>query len=73
LTQISDGDAMRLVVRQVLEDAKAAKAIAEYHGGKGSAIQFLVGMVMKQTKGQANPQLTRTLLEEALRQHDERS
>ncbi len=73
LTQISDGDAMRLVVRQVLEDAKAAKAIAEYQGGKSSAIQFLVGMVMKQTKGQANPQLTRTLLEEELRQRDERS
>jgi aspartyl-tRNA(Asn)/glutamyl-tRNA(Gln) amidotransferase subunit B len=66
LIQISDGDAMRAVVREVLDDPKAAKAIAEYRGGKGSAVQFLVGMVMKATKGQANPQVTRALLEEAL-------
>ncbi|RRR75838.1 MAG: Asp-tRNA(Asn)/Glu-tRNA(Gln) amidotransferase subunit GatB [Candidatus Viridilinea halotolerans] len=66
LTQISDSDAMRSVVQQVLADPKAAKAIAEYRGGKSSAVQFLVGMVMKATKGQANPQLTRSLLEEEL-------
>ncbi|PDW04531.1 Asp-tRNA(Asn)/Glu-tRNA(Gln) amidotransferase subunit GatB [Candidatus Viridilinea mediisalina] len=66
LTQISDSDAMRSVVQHVLADPKAAKAIAEYRGGKTSAVQFLVGMVMKATKGQANPHITRTLLEEEL-------
>ena len=68
LAQISDGDAMLTVVRQVLADAKAAKAVAEYRGGKTSAVQFLVGMVMKATKGQANPQVTRELLEQELSQ-----
>ncbi|HMQ31198.1 MAG TPA: Asp-tRNA(Asn)/Glu-tRNA(Gln) amidotransferase subunit GatB [Chloroflexaceae bacterium] len=66
LAQISDGDAMLAVVRQVLADEKAAKAIAEYRGGKSSAVQFLVGMVMKATRGQANPQLARELLESEL-------
>ena len=66
LAQISDSDAMLTVVQQVLADAKAAKAIAEYRGGKVSAVQFLVGMVMKATKGQANPQVTRELLEQEL-------
>lgn len=66
LAQISDGDAMRAVVRQVLGDEKAAKAVAEYRGGKASAVQFLVGMVMKATKGQANPQVARELLESEL-------
>ncbi len=66
LGQISDGDAMVAVVRQVLADEKAAKAVAEYRAGKASAVQFLVGMVMKATKGQANPQLARELLEAEL-------
>ncbi len=63
LMQISDSAALLAVVRQVLQDERAAKAISEYRGGKGSAVQFLVGMVMKATKGQANPQLARSLLE----------
>ncbi len=66
LAQISDSDAMLAVVRQVLADEKAAKAIAEYRGGKTSAVQFLVGMVMKATRGQANPKLARELLESEL-------
>ncbi|MFV9503376.1 MAG: Asp-tRNA(Asn)/Glu-tRNA(Gln) amidotransferase subunit GatB [Oscillochloridaceae bacterium umkhey_bin13] len=66
LTQISDDAAIRAIVQQVLADPKAEKAIAEYRNGKTSAAQFLVGMVMKATRGQANPQLARSLLEEEL-------
>lgn len=66
LTQIGGGDALREVVGAVLADEKAAKAIAEYRGGKGTAVQFLVGMVMRATKGQANAQAARALLEEEL-------
>ncbi|WP_129670760.1 Asp-tRNA(Asn)/Glu-tRNA(Gln) amidotransferase subunit GatB [Candidatus Chloroploca sp. Khr17] len=66
LTQISDSDALLSIVRDVLADSKASKAIAEYRGGKTSAAQFLVGMVMKATRGQANPQQVRTLLEQEL-------
>jgi aspartyl-tRNA(Asn)/glutamyl-tRNA(Gln) amidotransferase subunit B len=68
LTQISGGDELREVVRGVLADEKAAKAIAEYRGGKVTALQFLVGMVMRATKGQANAQAARELLEAELGQ-----
>jgi aspartyl-tRNA(Asn)/glutamyl-tRNA(Gln) amidotransferase subunit B len=66
LTQISDTDALREVIAAALADPKAAKAIGEYRNGKASALQFIVGMVMRATKGQANAQVVRTLLEEAL-------
>lgn len=68
LTQISDSEALRVVVREALADPKAAKALAEYRGGKTTAIQFLVGLVMRATKGQANAQVVRSLLEEELAQ-----
>ncbi|NJN15600.1 MAG: Asp-tRNA(Asn)/Glu-tRNA(Gln) amidotransferase subunit GatB [Oscillochloris sp.] len=66
LTQISDDDAIRTVVVQVLGEEKAEKAIAEYRNGKLTAVQFLVGMAMRATKGQANAQLVRRILEEEL-------
>jgi aspartyl-tRNA(Asn)/glutamyl-tRNA(Gln) amidotransferase subunit B len=66
LTQISDSDALMAVVRQVIDDPQSAKAIGEYRGGKTSALQFLVGRIMKATRGQANPQLARSLLEQTL-------
>jgi aspartyl-tRNA(Asn)/glutamyl-tRNA(Gln) amidotransferase subunit B len=66
LTQISDSDALLVAVRAALADEKAAKAIAEYQGGKATALQFLVGLVMRATKGQANAQVVRSLLEDEL-------
>lgn len=66
LTQISDDGALLEAVRAALADEKAAKAIAEYRKGKTTAIQFLVGMVMRATKGQANAQRVRELLEAEL-------
>lgn len=66
LTQIGDGEALRAVVREVLADEKAARAISEYRSGKTTAAQFLVGMVMKATRGQANAQVARALIEEEL-------
>jgi aspartyl-tRNA(Asn)/glutamyl-tRNA(Gln) amidotransferase subunit B len=42
------------------------KVVAEYRGGKTSALQYLVGQMMRATRGQANPQLARELLEAEL-------
>ena len=64
LTQISDGDALSAVAREVI--AANPKVVAEYQGGKATAIQFLVGQMMRATKGQANPQVARALLEAEL-------
>jgi aspartyl-tRNA(Asn)/glutamyl-tRNA(Gln) amidotransferase subunit B len=40
---------------------------AYYKGGKESALQFLVGQVMKETKGSANPQIIKQLLLDLLK------
>jgi aspartyl-tRNA(Asn)/glutamyl-tRNA(Gln) amidotransferase subunit B len=66
LAQIHDSAALLTVVRQVIADEKAQKALAEYRAGKTTALQFLVGMVMRVTRGQANAQAVRTLLESEL-------
>ena len=41
-------------------------AVAEYKGGKETAFNFLIGQVMKVTKGKANPQLVNQLLKKTL-------
>ncbi|NJP06246.1 MAG: Asp-tRNA(Asn)/Glu-tRNA(Gln) amidotransferase subunit GatB [Chloroflexaceae bacterium] len=64
LTQISDTDALATLAREVI--ANNPKAVDEYRRGKKTAIQFLVGQIMKATRGQANPQTARTVLEAEL-------
>ena len=65
-TQISDTSAVQSSVREAL-DANP-KAIADYMAGKDSAAKFLVGQVMKLTRGQAKPDLVNQLVTDALEQ-----
>ncbi len=51
--QISDSDALAVIAREVM-DANP-QAVADYHAGKDRAIQFLMGQVMRRTRGKANP------------------
>ena len=51
--QISDSDALAEIAREVM--AANPQAVADYHAGKDRAIQFLMGQVMRRTRGQANP------------------
>jgi len=53
LEQVSDTSDLTTVVQQVLKDNP--DVIAKIKSGKGSAIQFLIGQVMKATQGKANP------------------
>ncbi|HEU5086635.1 MAG TPA: Asp-tRNA(Asn)/Glu-tRNA(Gln) amidotransferase subunit GatB, partial [Roseiflexaceae bacterium] len=64
LEVIGAGDALATLARQVV-DANP-KVVADYRSGKVAAIKFLVGQVMKATKGQANPQAAQEALEAAL-------
>lgn len=64
LKQISDTDALTHLAQEVI--ANNPKAVGEYRSGKKTAIKFLVGQVMKATKGQANPQAATTALESLL-------
>lgn len=64
LVQISDEDAILAVVDQVI--AANPQSVEDYKAGKDKAIGFLVGQVMKETKGKANPGLVNKLLKERL-------
>ncbi len=64
LTQISAADELAAVVEQVV--AENPKPVADYRGGKEEAIKFLVGQVMRATRGRAKPDLARQLLQEQL-------
>jgi len=64
LAQIGASQELAAVVEGVL--AAQAKAVADYRAGKEGALQFLVGQVMRQTGGRANPEAVRQLLKERL-------
>jgi aspartyl-tRNA(Asn)/glutamyl-tRNA(Gln) amidotransferase subunit B len=64
LHQIHDADALGSIVDEVL--AANPGAVADYHGGKAQAVGFLVGQVMKATRGQANAAMVQAALRERL-------
>jgi len=63
-TQISDEEELvRLIEEAIRENPASAH---DYRSGKEKAMGFLVGQVMRKTKGRANPQLVNELLRRAL-------
>ncbi|WP_374018002.1 Asp-tRNA(Asn)/Glu-tRNA(Gln) amidotransferase subunit GatB [Paenibacillus thiaminolyticus] len=64
LVQISDEGAILVVVQQII--ASNPQSVEDYKAGKQKAIGFLVGQVMKETKGKANPGLVNQLLVQCL-------
>ncbi|MCR2823428.1 Asp-tRNA(Asn)/Glu-tRNA(Gln) amidotransferase subunit GatB [Lederbergia panacisoli] len=64
LVQISDEGALLAIVTETL-DANP-QSIEDYKNGKGRALGFLVGQIMKATKGQANPPMVNKLLKQEM-------
>jgi len=64
LSQISDTQVVREVISQVIQ--ANTQAVADYKAGKTKSLTFLIGQVMKATRGRANPGLTSELLREKL-------
>ena len=64
MTQISDQDTLIKVIDEVI--AANPTVVEDYRNGKEKALGFLVGQIMKATKGQANPGVVNTLLKERL-------
>ena len=64
LKQVSDKGALRVLLEKLLTDNP--KQVEQYRVGKTQIKGFFVGQVMKETKGQANPQVVNQLLEELL-------
>ncbi len=64
LKQVTDEGAIEAAVRAAIE--ANPKAVEDYRGGKDSAIGFLVGQVMRQTKGRADANAVTDLLRREL-------
>jgi aspartyl-tRNA(Asn)/glutamyl-tRNA(Gln) amidotransferase subunit B len=65
LGQVSDTSELDRFVDEVL--AAQPRAVADYRAGKSGAVNFLAGQVMKLSRGKANPNLVRELIETRLR------
>jgi aspartyl/glutamyl-tRNA(Asn/Gln) amidotransferase, B subunit len=66
LVQISDKGTLLPVIEEIVKGNP--KVVEDYKNGKGKAMGFFVGQIMKSTKGQANPALVNKLLQEVLDQ-----
>ncbi len=65
LIQVSDEGQLGAIADEVISQNPGA--VQEYLAGKEQTMQFLVGQVMKKTKGKANPKVTKDLLEEKIK------
>jgi aspartyl-tRNA(Asn)/glutamyl-tRNA(Gln) amidotransferase subunit B len=64
LVQVSDEAALVVVVTQVLDEHP--DEVTQYLGGKEAVSGWLMGQVMRATRGKANPQLARRILMDQL-------
>lgn len=64
LVQITDESAIKEIVEKIVE--QNPQSVSDYKAGKDRAIGFLVGQIMKESKGKANPQVVNKLLIEVL-------
>ena len=64
LSQISDTGEIEKIVAVVIN--LNVQPVADYKAGKDTALMFLVGQVMKASKGRANPQLVKEILKRKL-------
>lgn len=64
LAQVSDIAELEIAAKEVI--AENPRPVEDYKKGKKESLQFLVGQVMKKTKGKANPQVAREILDKLL-------
>ncbi len=64
LSQITDEVEIGKIIKEVI--SKNPKAVQDFKKGKKTAVQFLIGQIMTQTKGKANPQIARNILNKHL-------
>ena len=64
LEQVSDLSSIEMAIDQVL--AAHSQQVSDYRSGKEKVLGFLVGQIMKSTKGKANPQIVNEILKKKL-------
>ena len=65
LKQMNDDGELEKIIEEIIE--KNSKAVADYNAGKQNALQFLAGQVMGKTRGTADPEKVRELLQKLLK------
>ena len=64
LAQLTDTGAIEKIAREVV--AKSPDNVAKYRAGNEGVFKFFVGQVMRETRGQANPQVVNEILKRIL-------
>lgn len=64
LSQLGNRDELALVIAKII--SANPRAVQDYKNGQGNAIQFLLGQIMKETRGSANPQIAMEIIKEQL-------
>ena len=70
LAQITDTSAIEKIAREVV--AKSPDNVAKYRAGNEGVFKFFVGQVMRETRGQANPQVVNEIVKRVLAKPDSR-
>ncbi|MCH4097822.1 MAG: hypothetical protein LKF08_01575 [Pediococcus pentosaceus] len=64
LVQLSDPAVLKPMIVEIVDNNE--QSVADFKNGKDRAVGFLVGQIMKQTKGQANPKVVNKILMQEL-------
>ena len=64
LKQIGSADQIMQIVEEVLNENPTS--IDQYKSGKTNILDYLVGQIMKKTRGQANPAMARSMMQEEI-------
>ena len=64
LVQISDSGELGIIIDKIITDNE--KAVADYRAGKEASLTFLIGQVMKASRGKANPAVVRQIIVDKL-------
>lgn len=65
LEQINKREILEPLINGIISQSQ--KAVEEYQAGKEKALQAIIGKIMKETKGRANPEMSKMILEEKLK------
>jgi len=64
---ISEAEILDKIINEVLKENE--KSIQDYLQGEKKVMEFLIGQVMKKTKGKANPEMVREIIEDKLKSY----
>jgi len=64
LSQLNDTGELSKIADDVLKNNE--KSVSDYRAGKENALKFLIGQIMKESRGKANPQIAEKMLKEKL-------